>query len=48
MKEDDVMCWSRYRDANPAPTTPLADDIATAPSGPVLIAMAMCSDFSDS
>ena len=27
--------WSRYRDANPVPTSPLADDIATAPSGPV-------------
>ena len=28
--------WSRYRDANPVPTSPLADDITTAPSGPVL------------
>ena len=28
---------SRYRDANAAPTSPLADDIATAPSGPVSI-----------
>ena len=27
--------WSRYRDANPEHTSPLADDIATAPSGPV-------------
>ena len=27
--------WSRYRDANPVPTSPLADDITTAPSGPV-------------
>ena len=25
--------WSRYRDAYPVPTSPLADDIATAPSG---------------
>ena len=24
--------WSRYQDANPVPTSPLADDIATAPS----------------
>ena len=27
--------WSRYRDANPVPTSPLADDITTAPSVPV-------------
>ena len=27
--------WSRYRDANPVPTSPLSDDITTAPSGPV-------------
>ena len=26
---------SRYRIANPVPTSPLADDIATTPSGPV-------------
>ena len=26
---------SQYRDANPVPTKPLADDIVTAPSGPV-------------
>ena len=26
--------WSR--DTNPVPTSPLADDLATAPSGPVL------------
>ena len=25
----------RYRDANPVPTSPLANDVATAPSGPV-------------
>ena len=25
--------WSRYRDVNPIPTSPLANDIATAPSG---------------
>ena len=24
--------WSRYRDANPEPTSPLGDDLATAPS----------------
>ena len=29
------MGWSRYRDANPVPTSPLTDDLATAPSGPV-------------
>ena len=28
-----AMGWSRYRDANPVPTSPLADDITTAPSG---------------
>ena len=27
--------WSQYRDANPVPTSPLADDLATTPSGPV-------------
>ena len=27
--------WNRYRDGNPVPTSPLDDDIATAPSGPV-------------
>ena len=27
--------WSRYRDANPVSTSPLADNITTAPSGPV-------------
>ena len=26
--------WSWYRDANPIPTSPLADDLATAPLGP--------------
>ena len=26
---------SWYRDANPVPTSPLADDLATAPLGPV-------------
>ena len=26
----------RYRDANPVPTSPLLDDITSAPSGPVL------------
>ena len=29
------MGWSRYRDKNPVPTSPLVDDLATAPSGPV-------------
>ena len=28
--------WNRYRDANPVPTSLLADGNATAPSGPVL------------
>ena len=27
--------WSRYRDANPVPTSSLADDLAIASSGPV-------------
>ena len=31
------MGWSRYQDANPVPTSPLADDIPTAPSGPVTV-----------
>ena len=26
-------CWSRYRDTNSVPTSPLSDDIPTAPSG---------------
>ena len=30
-----AMGWSRYRDVNPVPTSPLADDITTASSGPV-------------
>ena len=29
--------WSQYQDANPVPTSPLADDISTAPSGAVPI-----------
>ena len=29
------MGWSWYRDVNPVPTSPLADDIATVPSRPV-------------
>ena len=28
--------WSMYQDANPVPTSPLANDITTAPSGSVL------------
>ena len=28
--------WRRYRDANPVPTSPLDNDLATVPSGPVL------------
>ena len=31
--------WSRYLDANPVPTSPLADDITTAPSGPVCLSI---------
>ena len=27
--------WSRYQDVNPVPTSTLADDVASAPSGPV-------------
>ena len=27
--------WSPYQDVNPVPTSPLADVITTAPSGPV-------------
>ena len=29
------MGWERYQDANTLPTSPLADDLATAPSVPV-------------
>ena len=29
--------WSRYRDMNPVPAIPFTDDLATAPSGPVLL-----------
>ena len=28
--------WSQYRDENSVPTSPLADDLDTVPSGPVL------------
>ena len=28
-----LVSWSQYQDANPVPTSPLADDLATAPSG---------------
>ena len=31
--------WSRYRDANPVPTSPLSDDITTAPSGRLIESM---------
>ena len=35
--------WSQYRDANTVPTNPLADDIATAPSAPVIyVCMHVC------
>ena len=35
--------WIRYPEANPVPTSPLADDIATAPSGPVIVARHLLS-----
>ena len=28
-----TLCCSLYRDSNPVPTSPLADDLTTAPSG---------------
>ena len=31
--------WSRYRDVNPVPTSPLADDIATVACRAVFIAL---------
>ena len=34
-----ALCWSRYRDANPVPTSPLADDVAIAPLGPAVLNM---------
>ena len=30
-----ALSWSQYQDANLAPTSPLADDLATEPLGPV-------------
>ena len=30
-----ALVWSRYRDGNPVPASPLADDISIAPSEPV-------------
>ena len=38
MREEGVVAYpsSRYRDVNPVPTSPFADDIATAPSRPVM------------
>ena len=32
----ETCCWSRYQDANPVPTSLLADDLAIAQSGMVL------------
>ena len=32
-----ALVWSRYRNANPVPTSPFSDDLSTAPSGPVRI-----------
>ena len=29
--------WSRYRDANPIPISPFADNLSTAPPGPVAL-----------
>ena len=45
--------WSRYRDMNPVPTSPLADDTTTAPSGPVVtvsmkyvcVSIGVCTGF---
>ena len=31
-----ILGWSRYRDTNSVPTSPLADDLAIAPSEPVV------------
>ena len=41
-----IFGWSRYRDTNPVPTSPLADDITTAPS--FLRPHPMVKDHSDS
>ena len=35
--KETALDWNRYRYANPVPTRPLAYDIATAPSGPVVV-----------
>ena len=32
-----VLLKIQYRDANPVPTSPLDDDLATAPSGPAML-----------
>ena len=40
--------WCRYRDANPVPTSSLASDIATAPSGPVIFMHLYCVYLSNS
>ena len=37
--------WSRYRDANPVPTSRLADNITTAPLGPVLNENTFCGCY---
>ena len=34
-KEEGVVGWSWYRDVNPVPTSPLANDLVTVPSRPV-------------
>ena len=40
--------WSRYRDANRVPTSPLADDIATAPEYNVIISLHYWKKLHDS
>ena len=40
--------WSRYRDANSPPTSPLADDVAIVPVRPVSESLADCGAKQDS
>ena len=40
-KKPAALGWSLYRDGNPVPTSPLADDIATAPSRPIACTLSL-------
>ena len=40
-----ALCWSRYQDTNPIPTSSLEDDLATASSRPVAPVMVCETKF---